>query len=124
MKWTRASDVFSFAVLMYEVFSKAALPFQQMTDESLIRILPNPDVSLEGLLFFDLRTVVAPDMWVEPLGLQLASTLSSHSFLQSLLIARHCLDRNAEVRPNFVTLAQRLHPAEWPGLTLTDVSEL
>jgi hypothetical protein len=64
MKWTRASDVFSFAVLMFEVFSKAALPFQQMTDESLIQILPNPDVSLEGLLFFDLRTVVAPEMWV------------------------------------------------------------
>ena len=58
MKWTRASDVFSFAVLMFEVFSKAALPFQQMTDESLIQILPNPDVSLEGLLYMEIRSTI------------------------------------------------------------------
>ncbi len=62
MKWTRASDVFSFAVLMFEVFSQAALPFQQMTDESLIQIILNPDVSLDGLLFMELRSVLAPEM--------------------------------------------------------------
>ena len=64
MKWTRASDVFSFAVLMFEVFSKAALPFQQMTDESLIQILPNPDVSLEGLLFANVRSAVSPSFFL------------------------------------------------------------
>jgi hypothetical protein len=56
--------VFSFAVLMFEVFSKAALPFQQMTDESLIQILPNPDVSLDGLLFADVRSTISPSLVV------------------------------------------------------------
>ncbi len=50
-KWTQASDVFSFGVVMFEVFSHGQLPHGLLSDEALILRLIDKQVSFPSLLF-------------------------------------------------------------------------
>jgi hypothetical protein len=63
-KWTRETDVFSFGVVVFEVFSFGGIPFGQFSNETFVKMLLDPKVALDVVLFAVLRTPTSPEMFV------------------------------------------------------------
>jgi hypothetical protein len=51
LKWTKASDVYSFGPLVFEVYSGGQCPFGELGNDALLKILLTPDISLVAALF-------------------------------------------------------------------------
>ena len=76
MKWSRYSDVYSFGIVAFEVFSGAKLPFIQIPDEVVIKVLVTAESSIPTVLFSPKPALLSPAMFVNFFSLkQLCASL-------------------------------------------------
>ncbi len=64
LKWTRASDVFSFGVVAFEVLSGGQLPYASLSDDVLMANLSDPLKPAVQLLFGPLLPTLPPPLCV------------------------------------------------------------
>jgi hypothetical protein len=51
LKWTKASDIYSYGVLIFEIMAQAALPFSDLSNEELARKFGDASFVLSTELF-------------------------------------------------------------------------
>eukprot|EP00040_Diaphanoeca_grandis_P037820 m.250154 g.250154 ORF g.250154 m.250154 type:complete len:1592 (-) comp33882_c0_seq2:48-4823(-) len=87
MKWTVATDVYSFGVLVSEVYSGGELPFDSLEDDTFVKHLTGTQ-PLHELLVFSHKELHAP------------------TIIRDLV--KRCVSRSVKERPTFMQIAEEL----------------
>ncbi len=62
--WTRAGDIYSFAVLLFEIASQGQCPYANLADEALLALLAREKPPLAAVLFADVPQPLPPSLCV------------------------------------------------------------
>eukprot|EP00040_Diaphanoeca_grandis_P037822 m.250226 g.250226 ORF g.250226 m.250226 type:complete len:1589 (-) comp33882_c0_seq9:218-4984(-) len=87
MKWTVATDVYSFGVLVSEVYSGGELPFDSLDDDKFVKYLTGTR-PLHELLVFSHKTLHAPTVVCD--------------------LVKICVSRTIKQRPTFIQIEETL----------------